>query len=216
MKKTAPARKISIALMSLTVLAVLLLGMVGSVAWAHNGPGGTVPQPSPEAPAQALILPPEQPTEEVGDCGIGLDTDTATNVVPDSVLRVLEIQPGTAQLGSPVGVASITADTILPKNLPGAPTDKNWELLTCGLQTSGIATQAFGGGPVVLFRRGPVVCFPYPPGYDPYKIFYWDPGLGRWVGLVTILDPIDTEACTSFRIPAVFALFGVPIPPPGP
>jgi hypothetical protein len=195
--------------MSLTVLGVVLMGLVGSVNWTDVALAqGTVPPPPP---GQSFILPPELPEPEAGECGLGLASDTTPAFVGDSLLRVLEVQPGTSQLGSSLGVASFTADTVAPEVLPASPV--GYDLLSCGILTSG---QSTGGGPVAIFRRGPVTCFRFSEGAElDYQlwVFYYDPtvGIQRWVKLVTIVDLIDNEACTSLRLPALLALFGLPI-----
>jgi len=70
------------------------------------------------------------------------------------------------------------------------------------------------GTPVVLFRRGQLICFQLQPGFVNYGIFYFDPSptINRWVKLGTIVDLVENEGCTSptFRLPGLFALFAVP------
>jgi hypothetical protein len=208
MKIPAVARTARVALMSLTVLAILLLGMVGGVAWARpsqDDGGGTVP--TEEAGASSPFVLPPQEEVAAGDCGLGPSADTAPTLTDPSLTRVLMPAPGSSQLLSATGVASFTAEQVLPNDLPASPV--GYELLGCGIKTSGVTP---GGLDVVLFRRGPFTCFPTPPGYNPYKIFYWDTTLVRWVGLVTLVDTDNNEACTSLRLPATLALFGVPVP----
>jgi hypothetical protein len=215
MKITALSRKIKIALMAVTVLGVTLLGLVGGVNWAgvalaNDDPPGTVPI-EPQTFVSGPIVE-ELPEPEPGECGLGLVSDTTPAFLGDSLLRVLEIQPGTSQLGSSLGVASFSADTVAPEVLPASP--RGYDLLSCGILTSGQSTL---GGPVAIFRRGPVTCFPIPPGYVP-TIHYYDPtpGIQRWVRLVTLVDLENNEACTSLRLPALLALFGQPIVVPQP
>jgi hypothetical protein len=200
--------------MTLTVLAVALLGMVGGVTWAGTALAqGTLPTPE-GAQGAAFVLPPQLEEPEPGVCGVGLVSDTTPGFVGDSLLRVLEIQPGTSQLGSSLGVASFSADTVAPPQLPPyePPSPAGWERISCGILTSGVSTV---GGPVAIFRRGPTTCFPVPDEFasaNLNKIFYYDPspGIQRWVGLITIFDADNQESCTSLRLPALLALFGLP------
>jgi hypothetical protein len=210
MKNLASSKIIKTALMTLSVVAVTVLALVGGVNWsgvalAQDDPPGTVPQQLQVGGGGALPEP--SPTAEEGECGEGLLSDSTPAFVGDSLTRVLEVQPGTTQLGSALGVASFAADTVAPEALPASPTGYN--LLSCGILTSGQSTL---GGPVAIFRRGPVTCFPIPDGYVP-TIFYYDPTVGimRWVRLTTLVDEDNNEACTSLRLPALLALFGVPV-----
>lgn len=202
MKKIAFSKKISAVLMSLTVFAIALFGMVGGAGWAGTALAqGTVPTQPPEA---LLAAAPSPTPTEVGTCGPGLLTDTASQ--PD-VLRKLNLAPGYVQLGSAGNVASITGQVIAPQLLPGTPL--LWDQLGCGIRTTGITTV---GSPVVLFRRGTTVCFNVPGGFSRYRIAYFDPSptINRWVFLQTTVDLTTNLACTrpSFRLPALFALFG--------
>ncbi len=208
MKNLVRTNTIKIALMTLTVLAITLLGVVGGVTWTGvalaDDPTGTVPQQAAQGGALPIVA---EDTPEPGECGDGLLSDTTPSFVGDPLTRVLEVQPGTSQLGSALGVASFSADTVAPEQLPASPLA--YDLLSCGIVTSGQSTL---GGPVAIFRRGPVTCFPVPDGYVP-TIHYYDPtvGIQRWVKLVTLWDQDNNEACTSLRLPALLALFGQPI-----
>jgi len=210
MKNLATPKMIKTALMTLTVLAVTVIGLVGGVNWsgvalAQEDPPGTVPLP--ETSFSAIQGPEETEEAAPGECGPGLLSDSTPSFVGDTLTRVLEIQPGTTQLGSSLGVASFAADTVAPAALPASPA--GYSVLSCGILTSGQSTL---GGPVAIFRRGPVTCFPVPDGYVP-TIFYYDPtvGIQRWVRLTTLVDDVNNEACTSLRLPALLALFGTPV-----
>jgi hypothetical protein len=209
MNKPALSSTIKFAVMTLTVLAVALLGLVGGVSWtgvALADDPGTVPQGAP----QALLVEPSATPDE-GDCGLP-SSDTTPAFVGDPLSRILEIGPGTSQLLNTTGVASYTADTVAPEVLPGSPV--GYDLLSCGILTSG---QSAAGGPLFHVRRpGQYTCFIFPEGTElEYQLWihYYDPSplINRWVRLVTIVDLIANTACTSLRLPALFALFGLPI-----
>jgi hypothetical protein len=197
--------------MTLAVILVAIIGMVGGVSWSGTALAqGTVP--SPESPQQSFVLPPpEEPIVEAGTCGLPV-IDTAPASVGDPVTRVLELSSASAQLTSGLNVASYTAELLAPQIVPDVPLPTGYELIGCTVRTTAASTS---GTPVVLFRRGQIICFQLQPGYSKYQIYYYDPSptVNRWVKLGTAVNLEENEACTSptFRLPAQFGLFGIPI-----
>lgn len=213
MRKPAFAKIVSVAFMALTVLAVIL-GIAGGIGWAGGAKGPGTPPPPANPPV-------------AGTCGLP-DSDTAPAIlgsahahanergvaqILDPVTRALELSQASAQLASAFNVASYAAELIAPQQLPGSPV--GWDLLTCGVRTT---AQSTSGVPVVLFRRGQLMCFQIArPDFSEYSIFYFDPTptINRWVKLGTVVDLLENEACTSptFQLPGTFALFGIPQEP---
>jgi hypothetical protein len=197
--------------MTLAVIVVAIIGLVGGVSWSGTALAqGTVPTPESGQP-QSFVLPPEEPVVETGTCGLP-SIDTAPASVGDPVTRVLELSGASAQLTSALNVSSYTAELLAPQLVPDVPLPTGYELIGCTVRTTASSTS---GTPVVLFRRGQVICFQLQPGYSSYNIFYFDPSpaINRWVKLGTSVNLEENEACTSptFRLPAQFGLFGIPI-----
>ncbi|MGH7335389.1 MAG: hypothetical protein ACREKS_22135 [Candidatus Rokuibacteriota bacterium] len=209
MRKPTLAKVVRVSLLTLTVLTVAVLGMVGGISWAGGAKGaGTTGKSKPPVSGPCGLPDSGTAPAILGAAHAHANAKSAAQIL-DPVTRVLELSQSSAQLASAFNVANYSAELIAPELLPGSPV--GWELIHCGIHTT---SQSTSGLPVVLFRRGQLICFQIALGFSEYSIFYFDPTptINRWVKLGTVVDLVDNEACTSptFQSPGTFALFGMP------
>ena len=202
--------KFRLALMGVTITAVMLAGLIG--------PGWATPVRAEGSVTGAGITEDEAGAAAAGACVLAapMQLNGAENVTKKLDLGIGSVQLLSNLAGIGIGkvrpltipIVEFTANLVGPasleKSLPG------WTVLSCGIQAS---AKTESGDAVTFVLKGQNVCFDLPLGataaYNTIRVGYFDTTLGRWVNFSkTVVGA--SEAChSSFRLlPSTYALFG--------
>ncbi len=193
--------KFRLALMSLTVTAIVLMGLFGP-GWATPVRAQGSVTGASVASACSLTAP--------------ITLNGANNVTKPIDLGIGSVQLLSNLAGIGIGtvrpltvpIIEFTANLITPGSLEKSPA--GWTGLSCGIKAS---AKVGAGDAVTYVVKGQKVCFDLPVGataaYNTLRVAYFDTTLARWVTFSkTVVNA--GEAChSSFRLlPSTYALFG--------